>query len=592
MPISLPSTSFAIVDAPEIKGLDVSFVYNFFIKDEKVNDSGLVSQKFIQDRSSIDFKQSFIDSSNFNRFVPRYNKIVWESVSLNDKKISPVPIKDCLSKIYNETSFTIEEYSSVQFQDSSLKTKAQFFMRRLAEELDIVNEDDDSFSVMDMARLVNEQSPNSIMPEIIIKALEPSSDLSGQYFLDPKTGKTINATNPFEETSKVGFRVQVNNKVINKAINSATNSVLSNASTEVSKILDDSKNIQEKAISQNPGSLLDGSGYDFELRDFIEVEAIDTSAFKPENSVVGYIISKTEILPNGNQIIHDPIVVESPFVNSTVDLKVRYDSVYQYSVQSIVLIKIQAEDVQEGQVVAISFLVSSKPSATRTVVCSETVAPPVPADFAIDWDYDKSLPRISWNFPVTSQRDVKYFQVFKRANINEPFQMVKMYDFNDSVVPTVLKETPEPRLVEKLQSPRNYYNDVKYTNDNSEYPSMIYAVCALDAHGFSSGYSTQILVKFDRYSNKLVKTIVSTQGAPKAYPNMNLKNSIFVESFKDSKHNRLKVVFTPEFLKVVDSQNNDLKLIKTSTDARYKIQMINVDLQEQQIFDINILDLT
>jgi len=592
MPISLPSTSFAIVDAPEVKGLDVSFVYNFFIKDEKVNDSGIVSQKFIQDRTSIDFKQSFIDSSNFNRFVPRYNKITWEPVSLSDKRISPVPIKDCLSKIYNETSFTIEEFSNVQFQDIDLKTRSQFFVKRLAEELSIVNEDDDSFSIMDMARLVNEQSPNSIMPEVIIKALEPSSELSGQYFFDPKTGKTINATNPFEETSKVGFRVQVNNKIINKAISSATNSVLANASSGVSKILDDSKNIQEKAISQKPGSLLDGNDYDFELRDFIEVEAIDTSAFEPENSIVGYIINKTEILPNGNEIIHDPIVIESPYVNSTVDMKIKYDSVYQYTIQSIVLIKIQAEDVQEGQVVAISFLVSSKPSSVQTVVCDEVVPPQPPADVAIDWDYDKAMPRISWNFPVTSQRDIKYFQVFKRSNINQPFQLVKMYDFNDSVILPALKETPEPRLVEKLQSPKNYYNDYKYINDNNEYPSVIYAVCAIDAHGFSSGYSTQIMVKFDRYSNKLVKTMVSTQGAPKAYPNMNLPNTMFVDSFKDSKHNKLKVVFTPEFLKVVDSKNNDLKLLKTSTDAKYKIQMINVDLQEQQIFDISLLDLT
>ena len=60
---SLPSIKFAIVDAPEVSGFEVGFVYNFFTPDESVNESGLVTQKFIAEKTAINFKQSFIDSS-------------------------------------------------------------------------------------------------------------------------------------------------------------------------------------------------------------------------------------------------------------------------------------------------------------------------------------------------------------------------------------------------------------------------------------------------------------------------------------------------------------------------------------------------
>lgn len=586
MPKSLPSVKFAIVDAPEVSGLEVNFVYNFFTPDESINESGLVSQKFIAERTAINFKQSFIDSSNFNRFVPRYNKITWQPSLVHDSNLPNVSIANNLTKIYNETSFAIEQFSSIQFQDTNYKDRSRFFISRLAEEIE-EGSGPSSLSLMDLSKIVNDKTPNSILPETITQGLDGGSEATGQYFFDSKNGQALQNSNVFSETSQIGFRAQVNNKILSKVINTAVNSVLSTTNQDLLATQGNAKQIQEKAIAETPSSLLDGRDFDFELRDFVSVEAIDANSFEPTSRVVGYIINKTEITSDGVIIVHNPIVIESAFVNSTVDMKIKYGSQYEYTIQSVVLIKIQAEDVQEGQVVAVSFLVSSKPSFIRTVTCKEATPPPTPADFNVEWDYDKAMPRLSWNFPITTQRDIKYFQVFKRSSIKEPFQLIKMYDFDDSVQPVSLTETPDPRLVEKLNGPKNIYHDYKYKIEQfTQTPSVIYSVCAIDAHGFSSGYSMQFKVYFDRFKNKLIKEIVSNSGAPKAYPNMNLLTDTFVDSIKDSNHSKLRVVFNPEFLKAVDSKGNDLKLIKSGEGTKYRLQLINVDLQEQQVFDI------
>jgi hypothetical protein len=590
MPKSLPTVKFAIVDIPEVSGLDVQFVYNFFVPDESVNDSGVLSIDTLKNKTAVDYKQSLVDSANFNRFVPRYNHITWsprtEGISGDLPNVS---IINNLDKIYNETSFAFEQFSSVQFQDTNIRVRSKFFLDRLLEEF---NENTEDISLMDLAKIVNENTPNNISSDVIIQGLD-STETNGQHFIDTETGKTIQNPNIFQEAAQVGFRSQINNKILGRVLQSSATTTVSSVSRDFFKMLDNAKQIEENTIAQNPGTLLSARDYDMEIRDFISIEAIDTNGFQSQARVVGYIINKTEITPEGNIVAHKPIVVESALANSTIDLKIKYGSKYEYTIQSVALFKVQAEDALEGQVVAVSFLVSSRPSFIKVVKTNEEVPPPPPVDFKVEWDYNKSLPRLSWNFPVNTQRDIKYFQVFKRMSTTEPFQLVKMYDFDDSVQPTELTETPDLRLVERLTGPKNYYIDSKYTFDkNAKSPSVIYAVCAIDAHGLSSGYSMQFRVVFDRFKNQILKEVVSPSGAPKAYPNMFLSSDAFVDSIRDSDHKKMRIVFNPEFLKLKDSFGNDLRLIKTDEGSKYRIQMINVDLQEQKVFDIEIKDLT
>ena len=121
--------------------------------------------------------------------------------------------------------------------------------------------------------------------------------------------------------------------------------------------------------------------------------------------------------------------------------------------------------------------------------------------------------------------------------------------------------------------------------------TYIYALCSIDAHDFSSNYSQQFAMSFDRYKNKLVKQLISPSGAPKAYPNFYLlpgigvgvgNTNLTVDAMKDSSHTQMKIYFDPEYLGVRNSEGKPLRLIDTdSNGALYKLQIINVDRQKK-----------
>jgi hypothetical protein len=101
----------------------------------------------------------------------------------------------------------------------------------------------------------------------------------------------------------------------------------------------------------------------------------------------------------------------------------------------------------------------------------------------------------------------------------------------------------------------------------------------------------QFQVGFDKFENRLIKKLVSISGAPKQYPNAYLNADTFVDTIKDSGHRNIQIVFNPDHLNLFTSQGSDLKFLKTSrVDGKYRLQMINVDLQAQQSIDITLQD--
>jgi hypothetical protein len=247
-----------------------------------------------------------------------------------------------------------------------------------------------------------------------------------------------------------------------------------------------------------------------------------------------------------------------------------------------------AVDEKSKQNVVVSFLVGSKFTSESSVITAEYIPPPPPADFNIAWDYGEKALRCTWNLPNNPQQDIKYIQLFRRKSIADPFQLIKMWDFNDTQTRVRLNEYPLPELVERVSSFVGIYLDREFSKD-SDY---IYAVAAVDAHGYCSNYSIQFQAKFDKFANKLVKKLISISGAPKQYPNAYLNADTFVDTIKDSGHTNIRIVFNPDYLNLVSSENADLKLLKTDrVGGKYRLQLINVDLQAQQNVDITLRDL-
>jgi len=281
---------------------------------------------------------------------------------------------------------------------------------------------------------------------------------------------------------------------------------------------------------------------------------------------LGYILDKFEML-NGTRYQHTPIIFGNWKAQSGLDTKVKVGSRYFYQARAVYLVKLKVVgDNNEAYSVWALFL--SKPSASGEVVCEAYKRPPNPPNeikFIYDFTHDNLT--IHWNFPVEPQRDVKYFQIFRRTSFLEPFQLIKEYDFND----IILKEPYSNReelgrinLIEKMVgNARTFYTD----NDFNKNSSFIYAIAALDAHENISNYSTQFQVSFDRFKNQLQVDQVSPSGAPRCYPNFFLaptvdgikQESILVEdAIKVSKHRKFSVYLDSHALKILkeDPENN------------------------------------
>lgn len=584
MALSLTSKRFAIVDIPEVIQFKASFRYNFFSKDESINDSGIISPDFIEKRASADFDRQFIDSVNFNRFTPRYISLTWKPVPYGNRGdlVNKISIAKNLQKIHDEQTFTTEDYTNVVFQDNSADDKISYFIQQIIDEAS-KNPDSNDQSPLDIAKYLNKITTSNINGDFLAEFLNKYR-ASGVTFLDEE-GKASLKNEVSEKLSNIHIRTQLNNKFIGDSLRTTLKNPINIFNNQTLNLHAHAKLTQQRSSVKQPGTLISGKDYDFEILDIIDYKIVDPSSFNSIIQVVGYMIEKTEYTDSG-AVKKQPIIIESATASSTVDLKVKYGSTYGYTIRSVALVEITAEDDETNSIIAITFLVSSRKSPMMVVKCEEKVAPPPVSDFNIEWDYYKKAARLSWSFPPNSQRDIKYFQIFRRKTIEEPFELIKMYDFNDSLTSVSLMETPDSVLFEKISSPIGYYIDYEFNKESK----FIYAICAIDAHGFSSNYSIQFECSFDVFKNKLIKKLISLSGAPKQYPNFFLQRDTFVDSIRTSGKSKLKIVFSPEYLKVIDREKNDLKLLKTDQNSSYKLQMINIDLQKQETIDISLRD--
>ena len=203
--------------------------------------------------------------------------------------------------------------------------------------------------------------------------------------------------------------------------------------------------------------------------------------------------------------------------------------------------------------------------------------------------------------PVNRQRDIKRFQVFKRLTVEEPFTLIAEYDFDNSTIKTSVKEIAMSKNLFVLDPkvPKLSIMDTTY-NINQK---PIYAIASVDAHGMTSVLSTQLKVEYLKYENRLVKTLVSREGAPKQYPNIFIEQDTFLDNIKSSGDNRLIVFFNPEYYKVFKNGEQEYKpgsTAKNEVDLKhiasnplgdtYKIQIINLDLQKDQVISIGAED--
>jgi len=398
-------------------------------------------------------------------------------------------------------------------------------------------------------------------------------------YIDPATGKPFNTMKP-GTVADLSFACSLSKKFIGDIIGRAESAPLSPLKEQLASMNNASKQIQEKARQTIDSNNLDYMDYE---TNFIPIGSskVDTnSTLVAGNQLMGYVINKWEVMPDGKLSDRKPYFIDDPSKESFIDRKIAYGKTYRYSIQTLYLVKLQGP--KGTNIVQSEVLVTSRESPYYDVTCKEVVPPPPPGNLTFWRTQDRKL-MLEWEFPFTPQEDIKRFQIFRRKSIKEAFTLIAELDFDDSMVRTPRSEfIPEFSKI-PLKSATTLYSDEEFDVEDV----YIYAVCSVDAHDLSSPYSEQFKVWYDKALAKMRTEFISYGGSPKPYPNFNLVTSLTTDSIKDSMHRKLTVYFDPEYLTIRDTDRKNLKhLKKSSRIPSYKIQLINLDRQLSQLLNI------
>lgn len=322
-----------------------------------------------------------------------------------------------------------------------------------------------------------------------------------------------------------------------------------------------------------------------------EIDIAEPKGIQLKNNIikkvkrVGFLVKKYVYNGNSFELVETiPIKPNSPVTYN--DTRIFYNRSYKYAIASVYIVYVPYLEIGYfGYLVASS----EKDIYVDTV---ENKIPPPPIDLKISWDYNKNCSVLNWRFPIETQKDVKIFQIFRRKSLDEPYTLLAQYDFRD------YKNFP---LLEKVSSNLNKNlskNDLKtvyYDRTFEIDKSYIYAVSCIDAHSNISSLSKQIMVNFDVFTSKLETKVVSNEGAPKFYPNLLLKEPIFIESIKTNKFNEMSVYLDSDNGKLsvvkintTDEGDSEKKLLATIFKQNFNINIIDTELQESINFNIKV----
>ena len=619
MPESYPSGMVVTLDIPEVKKFDAEFSYNFFTPDEKKNDSGqhkvqgtlstIEEFELGENKENLSRKREQV-VRNLAKRVPRFVKFSFTPVDVkinanfdNEFVLSiwhPVFVRTMiqknlkLGKIHNELTVASNAFSSLNLQDENISNKTS---RLLDLSVDMRTEMEGS--VTDRAKILNDATSPEVDGDSILSWMASGDDFKVTGI--DSNGKKIIEKSPMEGMSKINSHMQLNDKFAASILRRAA-ATHGPYAGQMSSLLEDALSIQNAAKKKSRPNKIMEDEYT------IKIDPVDTPKPNPTGTksgnatkVIGYIIDKNEILASGKRVKKDPIIIDRAFATAAIDAEVRYSGKYEYSIRAVALIQIEAVDEETDQLYIMSGLVTSKPSSFKVITCLDYDPPPPPADFTFVWNYQKNELMLMWNFPVVPARDIKRFQIFRRRTVDDPFTLLSEYDFDDSVVQTPRSETPRLSRVIKMKNPRTTYIDPEFNKDST----YIYTLCCLDSHDFTSNYSEQFAVSFDRFKNKLVTRLLSPAGAPKPYPNFYLREDVeadvgstnlTVDTIKVSGHDKMTIFFDPEYLSIVMDGDNgsvsDLGLLTTVRDGgKYMMQFINTDRQVGKVLNISVEDL-
>lgn len=605
---SLPSIPVTLVDVPEVKNFKSNFVYSFFSSDELNTESGdWVDSLGVRHTAQPGAAASSVD---YARNSPRYVRLTWDKVSIKStvtpkQEFIDISLQKFKDQIVDEDQIDLKYYDNFEQQEIDIVNQTRAYFDKLYRNL---NYNRRNVSLNDAARAIHETTPEEVSQDFINTYLN--------YLYSRNISLNRNSDDPAQEFSNINTIFPVRNKSYgNLFLEKITNDTLTPLNN--SFIFDLQNKFNNQFDVKQFENRFNGSEYDFYIENFIENKiAENVNDFGTIFQSTGYVIERYKLQSSNQLTDKRTFFVENPDTVEYYDNLVAYNQTYIYNIKAVAVLQTLSYNSDQKVNVVSTFLISSKKSKTK-VVCVDVKPSQPPTDFFIRWDNDLKKPVLTWNFPVDTRRHIKYFQVFRRENrllngidtrpAQQPFELVRMYDFNDlqNAQGIFFTKTGGKYTFQDGDDDINL-NVVMYPNSTEQTTVFtptsyideefnkekyyIYAVVAVDAHGISSNYSNQIGIRWNRLRNTIERVHISAPNAPKPYPNLYIEKDAFVDTIKNEGYSQVTIAFNPEYYELYGQNGENLKLLKFGPDNLYRLQLINTDLQEDQFIDIKISD--
>ena len=604
------SRFIGLVDVPEVETINSNFIYNFFVPDERIDDSGaprfqgaLKKQTTINGQVGfIDNTQKAVDSSVLASEMPRFVRLDWVEPNLyNSRNLQDMSEGNVGFLEQNQDSINSES-TMTSFRDGVIQTRDIDLRKRLRQK------------IVTYAKL---KGVNSVIPKDVLEVFSDKDHMDSsiaddllQGFLAPELSQ-VNEIRQVKETVRFldASRLTMHSFVDRKLGKSIFNSIFSKKADNISLIKDFDDDFKENysflSIDASSDSLEPNVvGYQF--------SKVDAASADFASTLVGYVVERRTM---GNVGLFDEKTADFYFIDghsktTFIDTRVLYDQAYSYTVKAVYALEFTLEIADDPTTTAVDAgfyrirtLVSSKRSKSTNVTCVERIPPVEPDGVLYRFNYGAGRGMlINWQMPVGTQRDIKYFQVFRRRNIKEPFTCIAEIDFDDSVVRAPRPEKVREDRIFKYKFPRTFFSDNRFDRDSK----FIYAVATVDAHGLTSGYSAQTEVGFNRVKNEIMLKTISRPGAPKQYPNFYIDptlddnftvDSLTTDAMLSSKKHSVKIYFDPDALNVTkatpDGSTVTTMPVVTSlnkSNTKYVLSLLNVDRQKSADVEFSIIN--
>ena len=554
--MSIKSQPYFNLDIPTISDLNARFKYHYFTPGESV---------FPADEDST------LDKRTLASFgIPR--KVIIEvQESIRDLSKDEGLAQLTVEKIM-KTSNVVKAAAEAQIQNRNA-SRLTFnvdsdFIENIYQHPDFDSANDHYQMAVNLINNLDKDSQG-----ILNRVLENTA-VPGPIEFDPSTNLPVV---DFDEQKSA---IKTTSVVMDFALGDIVSSIVND---RLSSFSDDFFEFEKRSLERQSESRRDHKYGVFNLGDYsMSVEVLDDQFVEREAIIpIGLIFYKTRI-EGDERIPEDPIVLINRNKTTVEDHNIIYGATYEYSVHTIALASSKDADRRNKYH---NFLLLSKDSKKIVIECEERKPPPAPND--VNFRFLDSSAVINWELPIETDEklipvnDIKYVQIFRRSSLNEPFTLVRMYDFNDSLQVVPLEEyIPPERIKLTIQNDTELEVDLP---DKGEY--HIYSVACVDAHGNSSFLGPQFAMYLDSLNQPRVDHI-AYPGSPKQYPNFTVLNDAFEDSIRVSGYNKMTMYHNPEFTVLLNGKNRQNLISAQKGVASYILQLIDVETQTDEVIEV------